>query len=117
LSESELKDIREFSEWGGVYSVNSKILEILIRTIKQKYEDKLMTILREQLIEEIQQIPDERLPEIFDLIHFFRLGLDNVPAKSTDISKFAGAWSDMSDTQFAAYETEWQRRRQQAFVR
>jgi len=74
-----------------------------------------MTILREQLIEEIQQIPDERLPEIFDLIHFVRLGLDSMPAKSTDISKFAGAWSDMSDTQFAAYETEWQTRRQPAF--
>jgi hypothetical protein len=25
--------IREFSEWGGFYSVNSEILEILIRTI------------------------------------------------------------------------------------
>jgi len=33
LSESELKDIREFSEWVGGYSVNSKILEILIQTI------------------------------------------------------------------------------------
>ncbi|OQW93880.1 MAG: hypothetical protein BWK79_08815 [Beggiatoa sp. IS2] len=33
-SESELKDIREFSEWGGVHFVNSKILEILIQTIE-----------------------------------------------------------------------------------
>jgi hypothetical protein len=31
-SESEWKDIREFAEWVGIYSVNSTILEILIRT-------------------------------------------------------------------------------------
>ena len=32
-------------------------------------------MLQEQLIEEIKQIPDEKLAEIYDLIHYFRLGL------------------------------------------
>ncbi|MGR8952984.1 MAG: hypothetical protein ACU83V_11300 [Gammaproteobacteria bacterium] len=32
-------------------------------------------MLHEQLIEEIKQIPGEKLEEIYDLIHYFRLGL------------------------------------------
>lgn len=32
-------------------------------------------MLQEQIIEEIKQIPDEKLAEIYDLIHYFRLGL------------------------------------------
>lgn len=32
-------------------------------------------MLHEQLIEEIKQIPSEKLAEIYDLIHYFRLGL------------------------------------------
>jgi hypothetical protein len=32
-------------------------------------------MLQEQLIEEIRQIPAEKLAEVYDLIHYFRLGL------------------------------------------
>ncbi len=32
-------------------------------------------ILQEQIIEEIKQIPNEKLEEIYDLIHYFRLGI------------------------------------------
>ncbi|QFY44536.1 hypothetical protein F6R98_19455 [Candidatus Methylospira mobilis] len=32
-------------------------------------------MLQEQLIEEIKQIPNEKLAEIYDLVHYFRLGL------------------------------------------
>jgi hypothetical protein len=32
-------------------------------------------MLQEQIFEEIKQIPDEKLPEIYDLIHYFRVGL------------------------------------------
>jgi hypothetical protein len=32
-------------------------------------------MLQEQLIEEIKLIPSEKLAEIYDLIHYFRLGL------------------------------------------
>jgi hypothetical protein len=32
-------------------------------------------ILHEQIIEEIKQIPDDKLVEIYDLIHYFRLGV------------------------------------------
>ena len=32
-------------------------------------------MLQEQLIEEIKQIPSEKLADIYNLIHYFRLGL------------------------------------------
>ncbi len=43
----------------------------------------------------------------------------NHPNETTDFGghcrTYRTAWSDMSETQFAAYETKWQTRRQQAF--
>ncbi len=32
---------------------------------------------QEQLIEEIKQIPADKLAEVYDLIHYFRLGLEH----------------------------------------
>lgn len=32
-------------------------------------------MLQDQLIKEIKQIPDDKLVELYDLIHYFRLGL------------------------------------------
>ncbi|WP_333873116.1 hypothetical protein [Methylobacter sp.] len=32
-------------------------------------------MLQEQIINEIKQIPSEKLAEVYDLIHYFRLGL------------------------------------------
>jgi hypothetical protein len=32
-------------------------------------------ILKDQIIEEIKQIPNDKLVEIYDLIHYFRLGV------------------------------------------
>ena len=32
-------------------------------------------MLQEQIIEEIKQIPNDKLVEIYDLIHYFRLGV------------------------------------------
>jgi hypothetical protein len=32
-------------------------------------------MLIDQIVEELQNIPEEKLPEIYDLIHYFRLGL------------------------------------------
>jgi len=33
-------------------------------------------MLREKIIEELQNIPEDKLTHIYDLIHYFRLGLD-----------------------------------------
>lgn len=32
-------------------------------------------MLQEQIIDEIKQIPNDKLVEVYDLIHYFRLGL------------------------------------------
>ena len=32
-------------------------------------------ILQDQIIEEIKQIPSDKLAEIYDLVHYFRLGV------------------------------------------
>ena len=75
--------------------------------------------LRERLLDEIQRIPDTRIAEIFDLIHFFRIGLAAAPpvAETTDsmIAKFAGCWSDMQDQDFTSLESDLQSRRHAAF--
>lgn len=34
-----------------------------------------VSVLRERLIEEISQIPDTKLAELFNFIHYFRVGL------------------------------------------
>ena len=33
-------------------------------------------MLRAKIIEELQDIPEDKLTQIYDLIHYFRLGLD-----------------------------------------
>ena len=33
-------------------------------------------ILQEQIINEIKQVPNDKLAEIYDLIHYFRIGLE-----------------------------------------
>lgn len=75
--------------------------------------------LRERLLDEIQRIPDTKIAEIFDLIHFFRIGLATVPheaeAPDTMINQFAGCWSDMPEQEFMAFESELQSRRHASF--
>jgi len=46
-----------------------------------------MQTLQIQLIEEIEQIPEEKLPEIYDLIHYFRLGLIQEKSKKQTTKK------------------------------
>lgn len=35
------------------------------------------TEIRQQLVREIAHIPDDRLDEVFDVLHYFRLGLES----------------------------------------
>lgn len=75
-----------------------------------------MNTLRDQLITEIQYIPDSHLQEIFSVVHFFRLGLTKLRLKEkSDIQQFAGAWTDMDDNIFTTWDTEWRERRRTRF--
>jgi hypothetical protein len=76
--------------------------------------------MRERLIDEIRGIPDTRVAEVYDLIHFFRVGLEKaVPGggAAADLMSFAGSWSDMPEEAFSSLATEWQERRKGAFAR
>jgi hypothetical protein len=70
--------------------------------------------LREKLQDEIRDIPNSRLQEVFDLIHFFRLGLERErTTAAADVLRFAGAWEAMDD--FDGFEKELRERRHIAF--
>lgn len=70
--------------------------------------------LRDKLQNEIRELPDSRLQEVYDLIHVFRLGSEPKPgAGPNDVMRFAGAWDDLDD--FDAFEAEIRARRRTAF--
>ena len=47
--------------------------------------------IRQKLIEEIERNPCERLEELYDLVHFFRRGLEADRGGAGDTMQFAGA--------------------------
>ena len=58
------------------------------------------TQLRQKINEEIGHIPDDKIEELYDVIHFFRVGVESLKkeAKSNRRSAldFFGIWKDMS---------------------
>lgn len=74
------------------------------------------TAMREQVIEELRQVPEDRLTEIYDLIHFFRLGLQSAQTGGGDVMRFAGAWAGMPEAQFEGFLAEIAARRATAFA-
>ncbi len=74
------------------------------------------TTLRLKVIEEIHHIPEEKLREIYDVIHFFRVGVESVNSTPhKNIMAFAGCWDDMPDQEFHAFLLEITNRRSHAF--
>jgi hypothetical protein len=73
--------------------------------------------LRARLEEEIRELPDSRLQEVYDLIHVFRLGLQREQVQdASDVMRFAGAWDDLNDfDDFDAFDAEIRARRRTAF--
>lgn len=72
--------------------------------------------MRERLLDEIKCIPDVRVAEVCDLLHFFRVGLEKAAPRegaAADLMSFAGSWSDMPEEQFASLAAEWRERRRE----
>lgn len=67
------------------------------------------------VIEEIRLVPKNRLLDVYNFIHFFRLGLDNTQDNTEDIMRFAGCWQDMPEEEFEQFSQEIKERRRQAF--
>jgi hypothetical protein len=75
-----------------------------------------ISIGRERVIEEVQLIPEEKLTELFDFLHYFRLGLQKSKGSSAEIMKFAGCWKEMPEELFQEFTEEIMQRRKNAFT-
>ena len=75
-----------------------------------------MAISRQKLAEEIASIPDDKLTDLFDLIHRYRLNLDvQASNDGSEQNAFAGIWADMADEDFHGLLQDIEERRRNAF--
>ena len=74
-------------------------------------------IIKQRVLQEIELIPEDKLADLYNFLHYFRLGLEKAhPAKREQILAFAGCWQDMPEEIFAEFTAEIAERRSQAFV-
>ncbi|HAO10321.1 MAG TPA: hypothetical protein DCQ51_03855 [Planktothrix sp. UBA8407] len=71
---------------------------------------------KNQIIEEINLIPEDKLIELYDLIHGFRLTLKPSENNVNEIMKFAGCWQDLSEEEFTDFSQEIEQRRQNSSI-
>ena len=70
--------------------------------------------LRVKLIEELQRIPDDKLTQLYGLVHHFRVEAESGD-RSLETMQFAGCWADLPDSIYAEFLEDLPTRRQQAF--
>ncbi|MBD2354888.1 hypothetical protein H6G41_09675 [Tolypothrix sp. FACHB-123] len=73
--------------------------------------------IRTKVIAEINLVPEDKLAELYNFIHHFRLGLEVSQDSLDKTMQFAGCWNDMSDDIFANFTEEISTRRQRFSVR
>jgi hypothetical protein len=71
--------------------------------------------LRIKVVEEIQRVPEDKLGELYDFIHFFRVGLERAKPHPEEIMQFAGCWQNMSAEAFQEFLDDITERRHTAF--
>lgn len=61
-----------------------------------------LPILKNKLIKEINLIPDEKLSELYNFVHCFRLGIERVKTNKDreDILSYCGSWKDINIDEF-----------------
>ncbi|NIU02102.1 MAG: hypothetical protein GWN01_14700 [Nitrosopumilaceae archaeon] len=73
--------------------------------------------IREKVVKEVNQIPEEKLAQVLDLIHHFRLGLQLSKKKTAKVTDFAGCWKDMPEDVYQDFIRDITQRRHTAFSR
>lgn len=58
------------------------------------------TDLRQKLLDEISKIPDNLISEIYELIHYYRIGIESETDRKGEILKLAGSWKGMPENDF-----------------
>ncbi|MFZ0546514.1 MAG: hypothetical protein WAM60_13800 [Candidatus Promineifilaceae bacterium] len=70
---------------------------------------------RKKIIDEIEQIPENKLDEVYHLVHSYRVEQETEPTSEPlgkSIMRYAGAWKDMPDEDFSEFLEEIRIRRQ-----
>ena len=52
-------------------------------------------MLIQKIVQELQDIPEDKLAELYDLIHYFRLGLEREPVQPRTPGLLAGQLGDL----------------------
>lgn len=75
-------------------------------------------ILRDKVIREINLIPQEKLSEVYNFIHYFRIGTEKETIRTTTSSllSYAGTWKNMKDEVFDDFISDIASRRKRAFA-
>ncbi|MBI4725902.1 hypothetical protein HY768_01525 [candidate division TA06 bacterium] len=74
------------------------------------------SIIRDRVMGEIKLIPEHKLSEVYDFIHYFRIGIQKSKGNIDQIMEFAGCWKDVSDDAFNDFLKEITQRRKNAFA-
>ena len=73
-------------------------------------------MIKTKLINEINLIPDSKLSEIYNIIRYFRLGVEKEAIKNKKNSlSYAGSWQEMDSELFDEYMLDIADRRRNAF--
>ncbi len=67
--------------------------------------------LETRVLEEIQLLSEERLAELYEIVHAFQLASN--PTRNT--MQFAGCWNDLPNETYAALTEDFTQRRKAAF--
>lgn len=74
-------------------------------------------LIKSKVLQEIELIPEDKLADLYNFIHYFRLGLERAQVTGPNpILAFAGSWKDMPDELFTDFTAEITQRRRQAFT-
>jgi len=71
------------------------------------------SVTREEVIDEVRLVPEDKIGELLDVVHEFRVGCGFKNSRS--ILRFAGRWKSWSDTEFQDFLDETGDRRSRAF--
>ncbi|MBN1430771.1 MAG: hypothetical protein JXB07_20545 [Anaerolineae bacterium] len=74
------------------------------------------SITQQQVLQEIQLIPEDELDAVYAILHYYRLGLEKSQSQAQSVMQYAGCWQDMSDEMFVELTDEMVTRRRQAFA-
>ncbi len=75
-------------------------------------------MIKREVLKEIDLLPEDKLIDIYNFIHHFRLDIETEQAKNLKSTlAFAGCWSDIPEDQFQAILSDIVQRRHQAFSR